>query len=87
VVTQWVLGVRPEWDGLRIDPCLPPGWPGARMVRPYRGCTYDIQIERVADLPDDGQAQVRLDGTRLSSNVITPSPQPGRHHEVLVRCR
>ena len=30
VVAEWVLGVRPEWDGLRIDPCLPPGWDRAR---------------------------------------------------------
>ena len=34
VVAEWVLGVRPEWDGLRIDPCLPPDWDRARDGAP-----------------------------------------------------
>jgi cellobiose phosphorylase len=46
VVSEWVLGVRAEWDGLRIDPCLPPSWGRARMTRPWRGSLYEIAIER-----------------------------------------
>lgn len=49
VVAEWVLGVRPQWDGLLIDPCLPPSWTHARMIRPWRGATYDIRIERGGD--------------------------------------
>lgn len=48
VVAEWVVGVRPEWDRLRIDPCLPPHWNGARMIRPWRGGIYDIRILRNA---------------------------------------
>ena len=34
VITDWVLGVRAEWDGLRVQPCLPPDWQQACMDRP-----------------------------------------------------
>jgi len=86
VVAEWVLGVRPEWDGLRIDPCLPPGWKHARMVRPYRGCTYEISIERSDAIPE-GASLVSVDGERLKDNVIAPPCKPGAHHRVNVRCR
>jgi cellobiose phosphorylase len=46
IVAEWILGVRPEWGGLRIDPCLPPEWKRARMTRPWQGKTYEIEIER-----------------------------------------
>lgn len=45
IMSEWVLGVRPEWDGLRIDPCLPPSWERARLLRPYRGRTLEIAID------------------------------------------
>lgn len=46
VVAEWVLGVRPTWDGLLVDPCLPPGWERAKIVRPWRGKTVEIEITR-----------------------------------------
>jgi cellobiose phosphorylase len=46
VVAEWVLGVRPTWDGLLVDPCLPPQWDRARIVRPWRGKTVEIEITR-----------------------------------------
>ena len=48
IVAEWVLGVRPDWDALIVDPCLPPSWDRARMTRVWRGATYDIRIERGA---------------------------------------
>ncbi len=84
VVTQWVLGVRPEWDGLRIDPCLPPGWAGASMIRPYRGCTYRVQIARAPELPA-GRVEVSCDGQRLPTAVIPPPTQDGTTYDVHVR--
>ena len=76
VVAEWVLGVRPEWDGLRLDPCLPPGWDRARMVRPWRGATWEIEIERGA------AAAVEVDGARLPGSVIPVPNQPGGRHRV-----
>jgi cellobiose phosphorylase len=82
-----VLGVRPEWDGLRLDPCLPPDWNSAEMTRPYRGSIYHIAIERDADLPEGSSASVCLDGAPVDGNLLAPPLVPGSCHEVGVRCR
>jgi cellobiose phosphorylase len=87
VVCEWVLGVRPEWDGLVVDPCLPPGWPGARMTRPFRGAMYEIQIERAADLPAGVWTELELDGRRVAGTLLPLPRAAGEHHRVLARCR
>ena len=46
VVAEWVLGVRPTWDGLLVDPCLPPRWDRAKIVRPWRGKVLEIEVTR-----------------------------------------
>ncbi len=59
-ITQWILGIRPEYDGLRVDPVLPAGWPGFTATRRFRGATYIIQVNnrgaggRVRDLVVNG---------------------------------
>ncbi len=78
VVTHFVLGVRPEWDGLKIDPVLPAGWDRARLVRRYRGCTYEIRIERDEALAAGAPPVVIVDGVRAPSNVIAPVADAGR---------
>jgi cellobiose phosphorylase len=68
--TQWILGIRPELDGLRIDPCLPAGFGEVRVTRRFRGSTYRIVIParngdggtgRVARLVVNGES---IEGTR-----------------------
>ncbi len=61
-VTQWILGIRPELDGLRVDPVLPADWGDVEVTRRYRGTTYRIAIRkrrgmtgRVCDLVVDGR--------------------------------
>ena len=68
VVTHWVLGVRPEWDGLRIDPCLP-HWNRASLQRPWCGRMLDIRIERppTASL---NELVVTVNGHRLNDGLI-----------------
>ena len=87
VVAEWVLGVRPGWDGLVIDPCLPPGWPGARMTRPYRGTVYDIHLERVQGLAEGVWTELELDGKRIEGCIVPPPRAPGGRHVVRARCR
>ncbi|HTM57670.1 MAG TPA: glycosyl hydrolase family 65 protein [Candidatus Udaeobacter sp.] len=85
VGTEWMLGVRPDWDGLRVAPCMPPRWKGFTMRRRFRGATYDIRVERG---PSRGRpkrgTEIRVDGRRLESNLI-PAFQDGRVHRVEVR--
>ena len=37
-------GIKPDWDGLKIDPCIPHTWDGYQVSRRFRGCLYEIQI-------------------------------------------
>jgi cellobiose phosphorylase len=42
--TQWILGIRPEYNGLRIDPCIPASWDGFTATRRFRGKQYQITV-------------------------------------------
>jgi cellobiose phosphorylase len=64
IVSEWVLGVRPTWDGLLLDPCLPPSWPGARLTRPYRGARLEIDITR------GSSPQVRIDHRPVEDRLL-----------------
>ena len=44
VALQSVLGIRPELDGLRIDPCIPTSWPGFDCERIFRGKRISIKV-------------------------------------------
>ena len=81
VINEWVLGVRPEWDGLRIAPCLPPTWTHATMQRPYRGATLDITIDHKDDsTPAGNKISVTLDGKPLKDNFVPAAAiTPGAH--------
>jgi cellobiose phosphorylase len=73
--TQWVLGIRPDFDGLRIDPVLPAAWPGFHAVRRFRGATYDITVRK----PAGGRGRVRgltVDGAPVDGTLI-PLAAPG----------
>ena len=74
--TQWILGVRPELTGLRVDPSLPPGWTGATITRRFRGTTYRIAIHA----PGSGGGQVRrlvVDGDPVEGNLVPLPDQAG----------
>ena len=45
VVSQGILGVKPTFTGLSIDPCVPKAWPGFSVTRVYRGATYQITVK------------------------------------------
>ena len=45
-ITQWILGIRPDYHGLRIEPVIPEKWAGFRATRKFRGVTYEIEVKR-----------------------------------------
>jgi cellobiose phosphorylase len=72
-VTQWILGIRPDHDGLRIDPCLPSIWPGFTARRRFRGATYDITVDKPAG--EVGRvSHLVVDGRRIEGNLVPPAP-------------
>jgi cellobiose phosphorylase len=66
---QWILGVRPEADGLRIDPCIPKQWPGFKMTRIFRGKTLKIEVKNPAAI-SKGVKSLTVDGKTLDGNFI-----------------
>jgi len=68
-VTQWILGIRAEHDGLRIEPCLPSDWTGFTATRRFRGATYRIAVRRTSERRGDG-VQLLLDGRPLDGTVV-----------------
>jgi cellobiose phosphorylase len=73
-ITQWILGVRPEHDGLRIAPVVPERWSGFQATRQFRGITYRIQVERRG--PGNG-VRLTVDGRSVEGNLV-PLPSSGR---------
>lgn len=77
-----ILGVRPVYAGLELDPCIPDVWKGFKVRRQFRGAVYDIHVKN----PDGvarGIRQVLLDGRIISGNVL-PVFGDGRLHSVEV---
>ena len=79
-ITQYILGVRPEYDGLRIDPCIPKKWDGFKMQRKFRDATYQLEIKN-PDHVSKGVKHIIVNGETLSSNVI-PLLEKGKNHIV-----
>ncbi len=75
-VTQWILGIRPDHDGLRIDPCLPTDWPGFQAVRRYRGATYRISVQQPVGSAGGRVTRLVVDGRDVAGNVVPIAP-PG----------
>ncbi len=84
-ITQWILGIRAEMDGLRVDPVLPASWAGFTATRRFRGATYQISVRN----PDRISGQVaflEVDGQRIEGTLVPLAP-PGTtvHVEAVVR--
>ena len=74
-ITQWILGIRAEFDGLRIDPVLPAGWPGFTATRRFRGATYEISVRNPARI-SGRVGELTVDGTPVRGTLLSPAP-PG----------
>ena len=79
--TQYVLGIRPELDGLRIDPCIPREWDGFTVTRRFRGKAVEIHVEN----PDHvcrGVRTIALNGERLTDHLL-PEKQLREHNHAI----
>ena len=77
-MSQWILGIRPEYDGLRIDPCVPPGWDGFTVRRMFRGTPYRIEVKNPQGVTK-GVVSISLDGRLLEENLIPPMEDSTLH--------
>jgi cellobiose phosphorylase len=72
-VSQGLLGVKPEYKGLMIDPCIPKAWPGFTVSREFRGSKYEISVKNPNGV-SKGVAKLLVDGILIPGNVIPAQP-------------
>lgn len=68
-ITQAILGVKPDYDGLLVDPCIPNDWDEYSVSRKFRGTTYDITIKNPSKV-SKGVKEVIVNGVSQTANVI-----------------
>ncbi|MEA4898923.1 MAG: N,N'-diacetylchitobiose phosphorylase [Christensenellaceae bacterium] len=74
--TRYMLGVRPDYDSLTIDPCIPAGWDGFKLRRVWRGAVYEIEVVNPGHV-EKGVTAVEVDGE--SVRRIPCFPESTRH--------
>ena len=62
-IMEGLLGINADFDGLKLNPCLPSGWDKVNVIRKFRNCTYDIEIE-------NGGSKVCVDGKLIDGNTL-----------------
>ena len=80
--TQYILGLKPELDGLRIDPCIPSDWDGFSAARRFRGKLMRISVHN-SDGICKGVVKMTVNGKEIQGNLI-PVDLPGDEHQVEV---
>lgn len=72
-VSQYILGIRPDYDGLVIDPCIPSTLSGFTAKRDFRGVTYHIQVKNPNGV-QKGVKVLTVDGAIADGNIIPFDP-------------
>ncbi|MCI5910523.1 MAG: glycosyl transferase [Oscillospiraceae bacterium] len=81
-ISQYILGVQPDFDGLKVAPSIPSTWDGYTITRKYRGAEYNIKFENPSHV-ESGVKSVTVDGNAIDGNVI-PAFDGGVHEVVVV---
>jgi len=72
-ITQFILGIKPDYEGLVIDPCIPADWKGFQVTRKFRGATYHIVIKNAGT--NKRVKKLTVNGTVLSGNRVPLQPE------------
>jgi len=81
-ISQFILGIQPDYDGLIIVPCIPADWKGFKITRKFRGATYHIEIQN-PNGQSKGVKEVFVDGKSQTSNLI-PAFGDEKDHQIIV---
>ena len=66
---QAILGICPDYEGLRIDPCIPEGFGDFTITRIFRDAVYHIQIQNPSNV-QKGVTHLNVDGKEIDGNMI-----------------
>jgi cellobiose phosphorylase len=68
-ISQGVLGIKPDYAGLRVDPCIPRAWPSFHVTRRFRDAVYEIAVEN-PDGVSSGVRTLRVGGQEVEGNLV-----------------
>ena len=80
-ITQYILGIRPDYAGLLVDPCICPQWKEYNVRRRFRGAEYDITVQNPSGVCK-GVMEIIMDGQRIDGNLLPYVP--GSHKVKIV---
>jgi cellobiose phosphorylase len=72
-ISQYILGIRTDYEGLRINPVIPEKWDGYKVTRKFRGATYRIEVSN-PDHASSGVRELLLNGEKLDDNLVPLCP-------------
>ncbi len=76
--TQGILGIKPQFDGLMVEPCLPACMEHVQITRKFRGCVYDIRIENKGR-GERHSVSMKVDGKDVNGCVVPACNDGGTH--------
>lgn len=79
-ITQYILGIKPAYEGLEINPCIPSAWKEYQVKRRFRGATYDITVLNPHGVCK-GIRSIELDGEKIAGNIV--KHEPGLHQVIV----
>ena len=79
--TRYLLGIRPDFDRLIIDPCIPTDWKGFEVTRIWRDAEYRIHVAN-PDGVSKGIKSITMDNLEMTGGI--PVQAPGTVHEIYV---
>nr|WP_302597900.1 glycosyl transferase [uncultured Cellulosilyticum sp.] len=79
-ISQWILGIKPDYTGLKVDPCIPKDWDGYKVTREFKGAKYEISIKNPSHV-SCGVSSLIVDGKVVEGNII-PDFKDGETHTV-----
>lgn len=82
-ISQYILGIKPTFTGLCLDPCIPKDWDGFTCERNFRGAKYHITVDNSAHVCS-GVTQMIVDGKEVSGDIV-PLNKEQTEYEVLVK--
>lgn len=68
-ITQWILGIKPEFDGLKIEPCIPRGMENYSVYREFRNSKYQIEVHN-SQQNSKGVKKIEVDGKAIEHDLL-----------------
>ena len=72
-ITQFILGIKPTYSGLKVEPCIPADWKGYNVQRQFRGATYNIEVKNLSGSMK-GIKSLKVDGKFIDGDTIPIMP-------------